>query len=253
MFGSGGATSGGGTEYTFTNGPAARFGGYFGMNHPSAPDITVAFYNGTSLVNSFVVPLLSNCTWNWIGWDLAGLGVTRINIKTNQSSTGYVMMDDMQLDVGSGCPAPITYCTAKVNSLGCIPSIQCNGTPSATATSGCLIQCVNVRNNKAGILIYGLSGQAATPFSGGLFCLQLPIKRTPPVNSGGTPLPSSDCSGVYSLDMNSLSHGLLGGVPMAGLVVPGTVVNCQYWGVDPGFPAPNNTSLSGGLQYTVCP
>jgi hypothetical protein len=81
----------------------------------------------------------------------------------------------------------------------------------------------------------------------------MPIKRTPAVHSGGTALPAADCSGVYSIDMNAFARGLLGGSPQALLSTPGTTVNCQWWGRDPGFPPPNNTSLSNGLQFMVCP
>jgi hypothetical protein len=148
-------------------------------------------------------------------------------------------------------PAPVVYCTAKVNSLGCVPAIGSTGTASATATSGFVVTGSNVRNNKSGILFYGTTGPAATPFSGGTLCVKAPVKRTPATSSGGTPAPANDCSGVYAIDMNAYARGLLGGVPLPALSVMGTVVNCQWWGRDPGFPAPNNTTLTDGLQYVV--
>lgn len=144
------------------------------------------------------------------------------------------------------------YCTAKANSLGCLPAISATGTPSATATSGFLIRAASVRNNKVGLLLYGSTGRAASPFQGGTLCMNPPIKRSVGVASGGTPAPVQDCSGIYSLDMNSFAQGLLGGTPHPFLRSSGTTVDCQFWGRDPGFPAPNNSALSQGLTFTTC-
>jgi hypothetical protein len=148
---------------------------------------------------------------------------------------------------------PVVYCTAKLNSLSCVPAISAAGLPRAGQPSGFVVFGNNVRNNKNGLLFYGVSGQQAVPFQGGTLCVKAPIKRTPAVNSGGTLPPANDCSGVYSIDMSTFAVGGLGGTPLAALSVPGTIVDCQWWGRDPGFPAPNNTTLTDGLEYTVCP
>ena len=150
------------------------------------------------------------------------------------------------------CGSPAHYCVAKVNSLGCTPAISSSGSASASAGSGFVVRGSNVRNGKTGLLIYSVSGRAATPFQGGTLCLQSPIKRTPSVNSGGTPLPASDCSGIYSTDMNAFAVGALGWHPHPALAIMGTTVDCQWWGPDPGFPTPNNTTLTDALEYIVC-
>jgi hypothetical protein len=145
---------------------------------------------------------------------------------------------------------PVTYCTAKLNSLGCTPSIGFSGVASASSGSGFSVSCTNVINNKSGLLFYGSTGQAATPFQGGTLCVKTPIKRTPAQSSGGNP-PPNDCSGNYSIDMNTFA---VGGPPAAPfLTVAGTVVDCQWWGRDPGFAAPNNTMLSNGAEYVIGP
>jgi hypothetical protein len=154
--------------------------------------------------------------------------------------------------VGNGV-TPVVYCTAKLNSLGCMPAIAGIGLPQASAFTGYLIQGSQVRNNKSGLLFYGVNGRVGTPFQGGTLCVKPPIKRTPARNSGGTPAPVNDCSGVYEVDMNAFAHGLYGGSPLPELLVPGSLVTSQWWGRDPGLPSPNNTTLTNGLEFTVLP
>src|SRR5687767_431108 len=63
---------------------------------------------------------------------------------------------------------PSTYCTAKLNSQGCTPTVSSTGTPSASATSGFVVQCANAINQKPGLLLYKIGGSAANlPFQGG--------------------------------------------------------------------------------------
>jgi len=150
-----------------------------------------------------------------------------------------------------GTTNPVRYCTAKLNSLGCTPVIGSSGTPSAVATSGFVVSGTQVRNNKSGILFYGVNGGQAVPFTGGTLCVAAQIKRSPALNSGGTPAPANDCSGVYAIDMSAFAQGLLGGTPLPALSQSGTIVCCQFWGRDPGFSAPDNTTLTDALQYQI--
>jgi hypothetical protein len=111
---------------------------------------------------------------------------------------------------------PVVFCTAKTTSNGCVPQIGLSGAPSASATSGFVLQCSDTINNKQGLLVYSLTGQSSVPFQGGVLCLRAPTLRTPVINSLGNPGPD-DCSGVFSRDFSAFAHGAGGGTPAPAL------------------------------------
>ena len=174
----------------------------------------------------------------------------RVSAENCAGSAGSALAS---ASTGICCGVETVYCTAKVNSLGCTPAISASGQPSASLPAGFTISAANVRNNKPGLLLYGTNGLASIPFHGGTLCVNAPVKRSTSVNSAGSPLPTNDCSGDYTIDMNAFASGALGGTPAAALLVAGTTVHTQWWGRDPGFAAPDNITLSDGLEYTVCP
>jgi hypothetical protein len=188
-----------------------------------------------------------------ITWDLSASTDTILSYQIDiPAAFSFTTLDAVKLDTRVVCSPPVSYCTAKVNSQSCSPSITFTGSPSASATSGFVVTATNMLNNKSCLLFYGTTGQAGTPFQNGTLCVNGPVKRTPGTTSGGNP-PPNDCSGAPAIDMNQFAHGGLGGSPLPALLVAGTVVDCQWWGRDPGFAAPNNTQLSNGLEYTVHP
>jgi hypothetical protein len=148
------------------------------------------------------------------------------------------------LEVTTDCVPPASYCTAKVNSLGCTPQIFSTGFPSPTQPLAFRIRARDVLNNKPGLLLYAY-GSAATPFQGGFLCLASPIVRITVASSGGNP-PPSDCSGLYAYDFNDRIRS---GVDPS--LVPGEDVYAQYWSRDPQ--APFGSGLSDALTFVICP
>ena len=166
-----------------------------------------------------------------ISYQVVGAGISVLRNHTLASTAGFA------------------YCTSKPNSLGCLPTMSASGASSASASSGFTLSALQVRNQRAGILIYGLHGPATIQYFGATLCVRTPLRRTPVQNSGGSPASTADCSGAFAIDMNAFASGLAGGAPAPELTIVNTEVVCQYWSRDPG--ASFNASLSNGWLYSV--
>lgn len=139
-----------------------------------------------------------------------------------------------------------TYCVPKTSSIGCLSAINGAGTASSTSPLPFDVYANGVINRKNGLLTYGVTGQAMTLFGGGILCVAPPFKRSPVLNSGGTPPPTWDCTGSFHFDFNA--HIQSGVDPS---LVQGQTVWAQYWFRDPGFAAPNDIGLSDALEFTI--
>jgi hypothetical protein len=140
-------------------------------------------------------------------------------------------------------PPPQSYCTAKLNSLGCLPAARTSGLPSATGPDPFLVRASQVINNKTGSLVYTTAGAASTPYQGGTLCVAQPLHRLPPQNSGGNP-PPNDCSGLYSTDFNARIRS---GVDPA--LQPGVQVWAQWITRDPADPF--HVGLTDAVTFVI--
>lgn len=138
-----------------------------------------------------------------------------------------------------------SYCTAKTNSIGCVPTLAYAGSPSLSANEPLQVSVSNILNQHTANLIWSRFPNAA-PFQGGTLCVQAPAVRTPLAHSGGTPAPAVDCTGAYAF---TFTPSYLA----SKAVLAGQTLHIQFSGRDSGFAAPNNRSLSAGLAVTILP
>ncbi|MBM3992093.1 MAG: hypothetical protein FJ298_13940 [Planctomycetes bacterium] len=141
-------------------------------------------------------------------------------------------------------PAAGTYCTAKVNSLGCTPAIAFAGTPSWTNGLPFVVSASNVLSQKTGLAFYGYAPSSAA-FQGGFKCVAPPTFRTLSQNSGGS-ASGADCAGSYGFDFNALIRSQID----PGLL-PGRKVFVQIWSRDPA--SSSLTGLTNAVQFTIAP
>ena len=142
-----------------------------------------------------------------------------------------------------------SYCTSGTSATGCSPSISGVGVPDSADGSGFDVVVSQVPAQRSGILFYGLRPtsvpQQWAPFSTSYLCVNTPVVRTGPQNSGGA---FGNCSGQLHLDFNSFmaANPSALGAPYAA----GQQICMQGWYRDPG--APGATNLSNALSFNLC-
>lgn len=140
----------------------------------------------------------------------------------------------------AGVTSSDVYCTPKINSQGCSPSITVDGIASLSIGDNCFVRATQVINQKFGILFWG-TAQNNAPFLGGTLCAQPPLRRTTPRNSGGNVGPD-DCSGSYEFHFSQSYMNTEG-------IAPGTRVHAQFWSRDPV--ASFQVGLSNAVAFDV--
>lgn len=157
-------------------------------------------------------------------------------------SAGAGTLNALTVDV-TDC-APVIYCTAKVNSQGCLSAIGSTGTATLTGADDLHITATNAINQKTGLLFWGTDSKDV-PFMGGRLCVESPFTRTTIQNSGGSS-GADDCTGVYDY------HFTQAYMSSSGLSV-GSQVNAQYWYRDPSHVDGFGVGLTEGIQFVICP
>jgi leucyl aminopeptidase len=211
--------------------------------------------NGTTVWSNPTTADFIDTEWIPVDLDISALAAGNPSVQLEfslQSDTGIVFggwnIDDVSLvELGPGtfnCPTPLVYCTSKVNSQGCTPSVAYSGAPSLTSTSPFTISASQLINQRNGLLFYGFA-PAASSFYGGTKCVNSPLKRVVMASSGGT-VGSDDCSGTFAFDFNTrLRSGL---DPTLSI---GVDVYAQFWYRDSA--STGGVGMSDALQFRVCP
>ncbi len=139
--------------------------------------------------------------------------------------------------------SPSIYCTAKINSLGCLPTMGFSGTPTLSGTDDFQLHAAALISRQNGILFFGFAA-AKAPFAGGTLCVAPPLVRTPPMNSGGSPPPA--CDGTFAFPFYQ-------SLMAAQALVPGDTVYAQFWCRDPFHADGTGIGMTDAVAFTVAP
>ncbi len=174
----------------------------------------------------------------------ATVGLGRLRLRTELSAPGQdFWVDAFAIDADpEPCEPPLGYCTGKLNSDGCVPSLGSAGAPSLAGATPFSIEAIGIVSQKPGLMVYGYA-QGFVPFQDGILCALPPLRRTSVQQSGGAI--GVPCEGVMTFDMGAwLASGI---DPFLTL---GQQVFCQFWYRD--NLVPSQTGLTNGLRFTIC-
>ncbi len=172
---------------------------------------------------------------------------------TNPMASFYLRIEAK--DTCVDCLAPVSYCTAKINSNGCAPTLSFHGPFSISVTNyyygnsaNLTLSNLSEKPNAAshlGQIFWSTSGATGVPFAGGFLCMKGPgiVRIAPPVNYGGVG-GGSGCNGSLTQDINpSLTAH-------SNMAPAGALLLMQGWARDtPGF---QGIQLSAALSVTIC-
>lgn len=188
-------------------------------------------YGGTLLDSLDILDALGT-------YDFTGLTVFNWTIDDGPFNPVGMIFEDLTIEC---TPVdPTSYCTGKVNSIGCTPFMSADSGIASLSGPAFTVTANNLLNNKPGIIFYGY-GENSAPFQGGTLCVQPQIFRTGVQFSGGSVPPANDCSGTLSIDLTA--H-------LPASAAPGFVY-LQGWSRDPNDAFAS--SLSDGIKVLVCP
>lgn len=165
------------------------------------------------------------------GWIVRGSAFPQIDIVV--SMHGMTCYDEVfrvraaPLDLGTA------YCTSNPNSTGTPATLYASGSAAVSNNEFTLV-AANGPPNNVGTFFFG-QGQQQAPFGAGILCVSSSIVRLPGI--------LIDASGTawQPLDLTQ--------PPAAGVIVPGSNWNFQFWYRDPAG-GPGAFNLSQGLAVT---
>ncbi len=245
------------------SGTIGRWDGATWTQLPSVGGISELFRhespNGPVLLASGQLGGFGNfARWNGAGWVAVAQGVDRPirAFATSVAERTLIVGGEFQRVGGapSACvaelldeaPVATSYCSGKLNSLGCVPFLAFDGAPTVQSGVPFDVRAEDVLPAEAGFLIYS-SAKANLGFHGGTLCVKSPFRRALPVQaaaSTGTP----PCSGVLSQDF---ALRIQAGTDPA--LTAGRVVFAQYLQRDPADPAGFGDSLTDGVRFRILP